>query len=121
MIMMTPLAASGGWSRLLPAGYALQCRYGWRELCGVGKSRGKTEEPQAAMASSSSSSSPLTPPPPLACTMSAVMGRRVKELAKLCKAQLAQGAASVRRPLRRLWRPLWLRFTYVTSVLVKKY
>jgi hypothetical protein len=62
-----------------------------------------------------------TPPPPLACTMSAVMGRRVKELAKLCKAQLAQGAASVRRPLRRLWRPLWLRFTYVTSVLVKKY
>eukprot|EP01049_Picozoa_sp_SAG25_P003326 SAG25_NODE_191_length_12265_cov_16.310538_3_plen_53_part_00 len=27
----------------------------------------------------------------------------------------------VRRPLRRLWRPFWLRFTYVTSVLVKRY
>eukprot|EP01049_Picozoa_sp_SAG25_P018773 SAG25_NODE_5570_length_643_cov_1.262868_1_plen_105_part_00 len=26
-----------------------------------------------------------------------------------------------RRPLRPFWRPLWLRFTYVTSVLVKKY
>jgi lysine/ornithine N-monooxygenase len=27
----------------------------------------------------------------------------------------------VRRPLRPFWQPLWLRFTYVTSVLVKKY
>ena len=27
----------------------------------------------------------------------------------------------VRRPLRPFWRPFWLRFTYVTSVLVKKY
>jgi hypothetical protein len=27
----------------------------------------------------------------------------------------------VRRPLRPFWRPLWLGFTYVTSVLVKKY
>ena len=27
----------------------------------------------------------------------------------------------VRRPLRHFWRPFWLRFTYVTSVLVKKY
>jgi hypothetical protein len=38
----------------------------------------------------------------------------------------AQGSASpppstVRRPLCPLWRPFWLRFTYVTSVLVKKY
>jgi hypothetical protein len=27
----------------------------------------------------------------------------------------------VRRPLRPLWRPFWLRFTYGTSVLVEKY
>jgi hypothetical protein len=27
----------------------------------------------------------------------------------------------VRRPLRPFWRPFWLRFTYVTPVLVKKY
>jgi hypothetical protein len=36
-----------------------------------------------------------------------------------------QGSAStrlaVRRPLRPFWRPCWLRFTYVASVLVKKY
>jgi hypothetical protein len=39
--------------------------------------------------------------------------------------QLARGGgasgAQVRRPLRPFWRPLWLRFTYVASVLVKKY
>jgi hypothetical protein len=31
------------------------------------------------------------------------------------------GGAAVRRPLRPFRRPFWLRFTYVTSVLVKKY
>jgi hypothetical protein len=30
-------------------------------------------------------------------------------------------AAQVRRPLGPCWRPFWLRFTYVTSVLVTKY
>jgi hypothetical protein len=38
------------------------------------------------------------------------------------KAQGAQGKMpSVRRPLRLFWRPFWLRFTYATPVLVKKY
>jgi hypothetical protein len=30
-------------------------------------------------------------------------------------------APQVRRPLRPFGRPFWLRFTYVTSVLIKKY
>jgi hypothetical protein len=35
--------------------------------------------------------------------------------------ELASESTAVRRPLRPFWRPLWLRFTYVTSVLVTKY
>ena len=32
-----------------------------------------------------------------------------------------RGCLSVRRPLRPYWRPFWLRFTYVMSVLVEEY
>jgi hypothetical protein len=45
-----------------------------------------------------------------------VAGRHSRQLEGL---RLLQSL--VRRPLRPLWRPFGLRFTYVTSILVKKY
>jgi hypothetical protein len=38
-----------------------------------------------------------------------------------CEAAIDNGLGMVRRPLRPLWRPFWLRCTDVTSVLVEKY
>jgi hypothetical protein len=43
-------------------------------------------------------------------------------VAEVWRVRCVRGAAAtVRRPLRPCWRTFWLRFTYVASVLVKKY
>jgi hypothetical protein len=52
-------------------------------------------------------------PPPMRCPCANLDG---------AVAQTCTPRATVRQPpLRPLWRPFWLRLTYVTSVLVKKY
>ena len=46
---------------------------------------------------------------------------RLRKQREATVARQRRRADAVRRPLRPFWRAFWLRFTYVTSVLVKKY
>jgi hypothetical protein len=55
-------------------------------------------------------SMPPTPVPPASRSCESI-----REGWRTCRTR------TVRRPWRPLWRPFWLRFTCVTSVLVKKY